>query len=120
MTKMLLAPYGRSKVETPYSKTGGVSKAVPNQALSVREILARFARGTPPHVREASYDDEYVPDLAGMDLVEIEQYRESLRERVDAIQAELNAYREARNSQKDDATESGEKDRNDSTTGDKE
>ena len=43
---------------TKYIKTGGQSLTVPDQSLSVREIIDRFTRGLPCPVYHESQDDD--------------------------------------------------------------
>lgn len=56
------------------------SMAVPNQSLTVREILARHTRGLPVTGNINSYydeneDDIYMPDIKTLDLSEIDDYK---------------------------------------------
>jgi len=54
----------------------------PDEVLSIREILANHVRGLPMNGSEGVYlqgdddDPDYFPDVSGLDLVEIEEYRD--------------------------------------------
>lgn len=51
------------------------SMTVPDQALPLKKILADYTRGVmPPNMKQPEYHDDYVPDLAGMDLSELAEY----------------------------------------------
>lgn len=55
---------------------------VPNMALSLQEILARFTRGEPLEIgREGNYDDgpDDLEKVSHMDLVDKEEYVEKLK-----------------------------------------
>lgn len=59
------------------------SEVVPDQSLSLKEILERFTRGEPLAIgREPVYHDseDDIAKLPFMDLVDQEEYRESLLE----------------------------------------
>lgn len=58
------------------------SETIPDQSMSVKEILNRYAKGLPLHsnkqVGEYYGDDQYYPDLARLDLSEKQElYREN-------------------------------------------
>lgn len=57
------------------------SETVPNQALSVREILTRFAQGIPPDIqqREVFYSEDN-DDLRGIDISEYHDLKNSNRQ----------------------------------------
>lgn len=64
------------------------SKTIPDQTMSVRELMIRQQRGVPVTVREALYHDEkYIDDETGrnpatMDLAEIEAEFNRLEEKI--------------------------------------
>lgn len=49
----------------------GVSETVPDQSLTVREIITRFASGTLPDIMKNVEYTEDLPDLRGLDISEI-------------------------------------------------
>jgi len=54
-----------------------VSVTVPDDTLSIRDILSRYAAGIMPMGREGFFDgDIFVPDLSSLDLVELQDLRE--------------------------------------------
>src|SRR6187431_1217593 len=71
------------------------SKTVPNQAMTVRELIVRFASGLPLDAgRVPLYEgDEEQPDIDRMDHIELHEYYKELKDqRNDAI----NRVKEAR------------------------
>lgn len=85
---------------------GGISQTVPDQAMSVREILSRFAQGLP--ISGASvpmYDDpdgenddaEGMPDLSRMDLSEIEELKRQTQDRINLLSKKLKDEELSRN-----------------------
>jgi len=78
---------------------GGVSMTVPDEAMSIRDILDRFSRGMDPSVsREGVYspdsvDDDF-PDLEKLrdsDLVDREEYSQTLSSANERTKADLDA-----------------------------
>lgn len=71
--------------ETDYEKNSGISETVPDDTLSIPQILERFVKGQPVYAsnRTPYYDSENdfaeVPDLAKMDLTEQADYFEAHR-----------------------------------------
>lgn len=90
--------------KTPYnaklftSKTkepgGGKSLTIPDQALTVPQIIKRSQAGMPLHVgyKQAYYEGEEgdLPDLRKLDLAELQKLREEATIRVEQIKYELN------------------------------
>lgn len=72
------------------------SMTIPDQTMSMREILQRFARGLPVDVKVPIYDgeDDYFPDLSKMDLVDRENWINNAKEEIDRIKRE-NTFIEA-------------------------
>lgn len=73
-----------------------MSVTVPDQAMSIREILDRHSRGLPlDGVRVPVWDgEEEVPDFRRMDLAEIEQMMRENREEITYLQQETKALEE--------------------------
>jgi len=64
-------------------RSGGVSLSVPDQAMSVREILTRYARGLPLGGQKAELwdgEEEYIPDPKTLDLSEMEDLKNEATE----------------------------------------
>lgn len=85
------------KIKTPYNTApdpgiavSGVSMTVPDQALSIREILQRYTRGMPlgggrPPVFDE--DEEYLPDPRTLDLTEIASIRDEAVQTINKAKA---------------------------------
>lgn len=66
------------------------SMTVPDQVMSLKEILDRFARGLPLDGEKLPVwdgEDDYFPDLSKMDLVDRQEYLEATRQEIDEIRA---------------------------------
>lgn len=74
----------------------GVSKTVPNQVLSPKEMLEKFTRGVPLNAtsKEPIYSDMELPDFAAMDFVEIQEWREANQQEIKKMTEELEAAEE--------------------------
>lgn len=80
------------------------SCTIPDQSMTVQEIITRFANGLPVDgQRVPVYDDdvdmEFVPDLAHMDLADREAYIDQakqnvaeLQQKLDGINKEIESY----------------------------
>jgi len=82
-----------------------VSCTVPDQSLSMREILLRYVNGT---VSDISLNSELVysedmPDLRGIDISELQQLKKEAQADVKDIQAELNRRKAAQKEERDKA-----------------
>ena len=62
------------------------SLTVPDQAMSIKQIMERFARGLPVERFQPLYDEniddesEFLPDPKTLDLAERQQYAESIKQ----------------------------------------
>lgn len=65
--------------EKQYEKPWGPSMTVPDQAMSVKEIMDRFVRGIPMEAGKVPiYEgEEFIPDWQKMDLTEKQEYAEA-------------------------------------------
>ena len=72
----------------------GVSHTVPDQALTVREILEKFASGTLDEIAGEPFynDDDELPDLRGLDITELEQMKRDAQMDIDEIQAMIDLH----------------------------
>ena len=68
-------------------RNGMPSKTVPDQTMTVREIMERYARGLPiGGSRLPSYDEEDdMPDIKTLDLTEREEYADLFRDELEVI-----------------------------------
>jgi hypothetical protein len=73
------------------------SLTVPDQALSIKEIMNRFARGLPIEQFKPIYDEnidedsEYLPDPRTMDLAERQQFKEQILQEFETIRQQQTA-----------------------------
>lgn len=84
-------PYNPPKIDY---KTKKKSLAIPDQSMSIQEIVKRYVKGIPVDVlqRKAIYADQEEEDLeklARMDFGEKHEYAQALAERAAQIKAEL-------------------------------
>lgn len=83
----------------------GDSMTVPDMTMSLQELVSRNVRGLPVPGFQPSYNDEFVPDMAHMDLAERDDYIESLKEanrgKVSSLQTKLDERKSKRNARKD-------------------
>lgn len=67
------------------------SLTVPDQAMSIKQIMERFARGLPIEQFKPIYDDnidedsEYLPDPRTLDLAERQMYKEVFTEELENL-----------------------------------
>lgn len=55
------------------------SETVPDQSMSVREIMQKFASGTLGDISTEPYYNEDLPDLRGLDISQVHQMRDKGR-----------------------------------------
>lgn len=67
------------------------SLTVPDQAMSIEEILRRFASGTMPDILRENVFTEDLPDLRGLDISEIHAMRAEAEQDVEYYKNELQA-----------------------------
>lgn len=81
-------PYNADLFPRFFDPSGGVSMTIPDQTMSLREIMRRFNAGLPIEgVKVPLYDDEDAPlvDIATLDLAEREAAAREAREELDAL-----------------------------------
>jgi hypothetical protein len=67
------------------------SLTIPDQAMTIKQIMERFARGLPVEQFKPVYDEnidedsEYIPDPRTMDLAERQQFKEQILEEFETI-----------------------------------
>lgn len=93
----------KPKIRYPYSagnnpgeRNTKPSITIPDQSLSVKDILSRYARGLPLGgmkipIYEGENDD--MPDLTHMDLADRQAYMEAAQEEYEAIQERIKKSR---------------------------
>lgn len=92
-----LQNYDWRKGGEPISKKPSVT--VPDQSMTIREILTRFTRGQSVPTRQPIYDGEEMPDLNRMDLSEIKDMRDQVQETL----ADVRRASEAKRKEQDKA-----------------
>jgi len=83
------------------------SMTIPDQTMSIREILDRYARGLPIEAGKVPiYDgEEYTPDPQYMDLADRQEYMENAKDYLKAFdQLQTEQQNEVKTDQKSDAT----------------
>lgn len=67
------------------------SETIPDQTLTIKQILDRYARGLPVNRGISLYDDEYedndLPDPRTLDIAEREELREAAEQELSEIKA---------------------------------
>lgn len=82
------------------------SQTIPDQSLSVKEIMRRYASGLPLEGQRVPLyegEEEATPDFANMDLAEREQWQRDLRAELDETNQKIQSDREERQKAKDEA-----------------
>jgi len=88
------------------SDPGGPSLTVPDDSMSLMEILRRYSVGLPinGNSREQYYEEDYLPDLEKMDLEEIAQLTMENQEKRELLQKQLKDLENEKKSRKDRET----------------
>lgn len=85
--------YNADEFPNDNEKIVGKSMTVPDQTMSVRELLERYHRGLPLGGEKVPiYDGEedYMPDLATMDLADRQAYLEETEKELSRIKKSIN------------------------------
>jgi len=72
-----------------YETFRGVSMTVPDQTLTVRQILTRFATGTIPNIEDDENYTDDLPDVRNYDFSDYANHSASLDSEIDRIQRDL-------------------------------
>ncbi|MCT3639126.1 hypothetical protein HZR07_00720 [Elizabethkingia anophelis] len=98
MERKFKTPYSSMDDENPVAEiVRGVSETVPDQSLTVREILDKFANGTLDEIgNDRYYNDDVdgydMPDLRGLDITELQQMKRDAQMDIDEIQAMIDLH----------------------------
>lgn len=80
-----------AQFERHYEYNAQPSETVPDQTLTIKQILDRFARGLPVNRGIQLYDEEHedndLPDFRTMDFAEREEFREAAEQELSEIKA---------------------------------
>jgi len=84
--------WNRTEADSPKEKNVSPSMTVPDQTMSVKEIMDRYARGLPLGGQKVPiYEGEdFVPDLKNMDLADRQTLFEQAKEELADIKERLN------------------------------
>lgn len=85
--------YNRDKFPDRFNEVNDLpSMTVPNDSMSVMEIIDRFSRGLPVTGRRVPVynGDVDLPNTAKMDLADLEQLRRENSENLERLRGELN------------------------------
>lgn len=66
-----------------------ISQFQPNQAMTVREILSKYANGTISAVAQELQYTEDLPDLRGLDIVELEAWKAENKQMIKELQQDI-------------------------------
>lgn len=67
----------------------GVSMTVPDQSMTIRDIIDKFAHGVVPDLsRDLEYSED-MPDLRGMDISELHEMRKQVKQDIKDIEEEI-------------------------------
>lgn len=90
MERKFRTPYSSMDDEHPIAEiVVGVSETVPDQSMTVRDILEKFASGTLDEIGNDRFynDDDDLPDLRGLDITELQQMKQDAQMDIDEINA---------------------------------
>ena len=79
-----------------YEQNEGISQTIPDQTMSIREIIDRYANGgiierfTPTYGEEEDFT-EMLPDLYKMDLADRQAYAEQFKEEMNFMKSQTTA-----------------------------
>lgn len=86
-------PYTSMAEKKPLAeKVIGKSETLPDQSLSVRDILQKFANGTLDEIANDAFYSEDLPDLRGLDITELEEMKRDAQMDIDEIQAMIDMH----------------------------
>ncbi|WP_407512824.1 hypothetical protein [Elizabethkingia miricola] len=80
-------------------KVIGKSETLPDQSLSVRDILQKFANGTLDEIANDAFYSEDLPDLRGLDITELEEMKRDAQMDIDEIEAMIKLHEQTTGNQ---------------------
>lgn len=88
-------PWNSHEFPSNYEKVSSVSMTIPDQSMTVKEIMDRYARGLPVNGERSPvyHGEEFVPDLERMDLSEIEDLKSQVTADIKELQSRLGGVR---------------------------
>lgn len=95
-------PWTSMENNSPVAETvTGVSKTIPDQTLTVRDILLKFASGTLDELSKELEYNEDMPDLRGLDISELYDMRADAQMDIDEINAMIKLQEQTTGNQED-------------------
>lgn len=93
--------YNKNEFKNGYEKGGGLSKTIPDQALTVPQIMERNKRGlTIPMAKQVFHEldendqGQITPDLAKMDFAEIQELKAQNIAQIEQLRLDMQEYQE--------------------------
>lgn len=71
----------------------GISQTVPDQTLTIKEILVKYANGTMSDINIEPQFNEEMEDIRGLDYVELNEIAKQNKEHISELQANLEQYK---------------------------
>lgn len=91
------ANYRLGQLKTDFETANPVSETVPDQALSLSELLTRYSRGQNVPTRPGTYyGDEPIPDIEKLDFFEKQELKQQNAEYIQTLRDELHEAEETR------------------------
>lgn len=88
--------YNQKDFPRKYKMAGGPSMTIPDQTMSMREIMDRYARGLPLNGQKIPIyngEEDDMPDLKNLDLADRERYMEEARMELEEVKGRINEKR---------------------------
>lgn len=80
------------------------SLTIPNEAMSIREIMVRYTRGLPVDQKVPLYEEEqFLPDVRHMDLADVQTLKEQVAEDIENKKRKLKEEESVINEKKQQA-----------------
>lgn len=96
MERRFITPFSSMDDDSPVVEIiTGKSETVPDQSLTVRQILDKFANGTLDEISQDLVYSDDMPDLRGLDITELHQMKHDAQMDIDEIQAMIDLYEDA-------------------------
>lgn len=88
--------FNTSEFPKTYETVNPISQTIPDQSLSIREIMDRYARGISMHNQQKmpiyNGEDDLMPELSKLDLAEREQIILEAKEELEHLQQKHEQY----------------------------
>jgi hypothetical protein len=94
--KAIYSVFDYDYTQQTYEQNEGISQTIPDQTMSIREIIDRYANGgiierfTPTYGEEEDFT-EMLPELYKMDLADRQSYAEQFKEEMEFMKSQTTA-----------------------------